>query len=112
MRVGLYAAHHVMRRGTHRQLILRYIQPVSQTGLENFRESFAQEVGFEMRQIEKHPARARSSHLGHDRSGYDVARRQFASVIIPSGESLALVIAQNRPLAAQRLGEQETRRVL
>ena len=56
-------------------------------------------------------ARARSAHLGVDRARHDVPGREVRQRVVPGHERAAGVVPQHRPLAADRLADQEGARL-
>ncbi len=74
--VGLDSAALIMRRRHHRDRLFRHVDAEPQTGFVNVREPFAQEFRRLVRDIEINTLRAGALHLGVDRAGHDVARRE------------------------------------
>ena len=66
--------------------------------------------GVEVAQVEEHLGGACGPHLGHDRAGHDVARRQLPVGVVAGHEALALLVDQVGALAAHRLADEPPRR--
>ena len=60
----------------------------------------------EVRQVEVDVGVLRPLHAADDRLGHDVARRQFGPRIVVGHEALAVLVAQVRPFAADRLADE------
>ena len=97
--VGLDAAALIMRGRDHRDRLFRHVDPETQAGFVNVRETLPQELGRLVRDIEKDALRARALDLRVDRAGHDVPRRERTLRVISLHEILAAAVAQNSALA-------------
>ena len=82
--VGFDSAALIMRRRYDRDRLLRHIDPVTQAGFVNVRETFLQKFSRLMGDIEINALRAGAFHLGIDRPGHDIARRERSPAGAPA----------------------------
>ena len=105
--VRLDAAALIMRSRDHRNRLLRHIDPETETGFVNVRETLFQELGRPVCDIEENALRARAFDLRINRPGHDIARGERTLGMISAHEILPAAIAQDSPLPAHGLGDEK-----
>ena len=119
--VSPYAAHQVMRRGTHRYQIALQIERIPRQKRAYARETRVQIETSDVAHVQEHLPRFTDlvETFVRDRSRNHVAWSQFEQVVIALHESLAVFVAKIRTLASQRFrhekpwrsGKRERRRM-
>ena len=105
--VGDHAAAHIMRGRNHRNRFFGQIKSVAEASLIDVGKALADEPGVAMTQIQINAIEAVALHLGIDRAGDDIARRQLRVGGVALHERRAVGELQDRALAAQRLRDQK-----
>ena len=107
----LNAAAGVVRRRDDRDQILRHVDAELHALLVDVRESRHQVGAALLADVEEHAVVARPLHLGVDGPRHDIARCERATRIVLLHEFLAVLVDQDRALAAYRLGNEKTLRL-
>ena len=109
--VGAHAAADVVRRGHHRDGLLRHVDPEGEARLVDVREVLDEEPLPEVPHVEEGAVVAAPLELAVDAAGHHVARRQLAARVVALHERFAGPVAEDPALAAQRLADEEAFRV-
>ena len=96
-----------MRRGNYRDRLLRHIDPETEAGFVNVRETLLQELGRPVGDVEEDALGARAFDLRVDRAGHDIPRGERTLRVISAHEILAAAVAQDSALSAHGFGDEE-----
>src|SRR5580704_16315986 len=80
------------------------VKAKAQASVEDIGKATAYEIGRPMADVEQHVIQPVALHLGIDRAGDDVARRELGVGMVALHERRAVWQPQDRALTAQRLG--------
>jgi hypothetical protein len=108
--IGADPAAHVMGGGHHRNGVGGDIDAEAQALRVNGGEMLAHEARRAVGDVEQHVLGPGAFHLEIDRPGDDIARGQVLARIVVRHERGAVGQAQDRPLAAERLADEEALR--
>ncbi len=106
-RIGLDAAHHVVRRRRHRDQALGDIQTMIRAEAVDMREPRRDHTRGQVRYVKKDPVAVGLLHLIEYAARHDVPGRQFLLGRVVGHEPMAFNVAQQATLSPDRLGNQK-----